>query len=88
MEDTRKLEIVTPDGEIDSVNLITYLTSDDGVRQFIVYSKDEDYGEYGDKIIYISKLHNKNNVLTVSEILDDVEWNEVQRLLRRIANAL
>ena len=88
MEETKKIEIITPEGILESVNLITYLISDDGVRQYVVYSKDETIGDVDDRIIYISKLYNKNNVLYITEISDDVEWNEVQRLLRRIANAV
>lgn len=88
MEEAKKIEIITPEGILESVNLITYLISDDGVRQYVVYSKDETIGDGDDRIIYISKLYNKNNVLYISEINDDVEWNEVQKLLRRIANAV
>lgn len=88
MEEAKKIEIITPEGILESVNLITYLISDDGVRQYVVYSKDETIGDGDDRIIYISKLYNKNNVLYISEISDDVEWNEVQKLLRRIANAV
>lgn len=88
MEESKKIEIITPEGILESVNLITYLISDDGVRQYVVYSKDETIGDGDDRIIYISKLYNKNNVLYISEISDDVEWNEVQKLLRRIANAV
>lgn len=88
MEEAKKIEIITPEGILESVNLITYLISDDGVRQYVVYSKDETIGDVDDRIIYISKLYNKNNVLYITEISDDVEWNEVQRLLRRIANAV
>lgn len=89
MEETRVLDIVSQDGTISSVNVLTYLSSDDGLTKYIVYSKDESYGNNpDDKIIYISKLNNINNVLSVSEIDDDNEWNEVQKLLRRIANAV
>lgn len=88
MEEAKKIEIITPEGILESVNLITYLISDDGVRQYVVYSKNETIGDGDDRIIYISKLYNKNNVLYITEISDDVEWNEVQRLLRRIANAV
>lgn len=88
MENTNVIEIVTSDGILESVNLITYLMSDDGVRQYVVYSKNETIGDGDDRIIYISKLFNRENVLHISEISDDVEWNEVQKLLRRIANAV
>lgn len=88
MEDTNMIEIITPEGILESVNLITYLLADDGVRQYVVYSKNESIGDSDDRIIYISKLYNKDNVLYISEIVDDVEWTEVQKLLRRIANAV
>lgn len=88
MEETYKIEIVNSAGAVEEVNLITYLVSDDSVRQYIVYSKGENYGDSSDRIIYVSKFQNKDNVLCISEISDDVEWNEVQKLLRRIANAV
>lgn len=81
------VEIVKTDGSMDKVSVITYLLSDDGARQYIVYTKVEDFNVDEDKVIYISKIFNNNSVLTVSEISDDIEWNEVQKLLRRIANA-
>ena len=81
------VEIVKTDGSMDKVSVITYLLSDDGARQYIVYTKVEDFNVDEDKVIYISKISNNNNVLTISEISDDIEWNEVQKLLRRIANA-
>lgn len=85
--DNNIIEIVTPDGTVEKVNLITYLLSDDGNKQYIVYTKSENYGIEDDRIIYIYRFHNIDNVLSVTEITDDDEWNEVQRLLRRIANA-
>lgn len=88
MEDTKKIQIVTSDGNVDTVNLVTYLINESGDKKYIVYSKDEGYGSSGDKIIYISSLHTDNNMLTVQEIVDDNEWNEVQKLLRKIANAI
>ena len=86
MEDTNIIEIVAPDGSFEIVNLITYLISDDGDRKYVVYSKSNDK-DSDDRIIYISKFHNDNNVLSISEITDDNEWSDVQKLLRKIANA-
>ena len=56
MEEAKKIEIITPEGILESVNLITYLISDDGVRQYVVYSKNETIGDGDDRIIYISKV--------------------------------
>ncbi len=89
MEDTNMMEIVSQDGNIIKVNVITCLNSDDNIRQYIVYTKNESPENMeNEKIIYVSKLHNKNNILSISEINDDVEWNEVQKLLRKIANTI
>ena len=86
MNDTNIIEIVTPLGDVDRVNLITYLLSDDEKKQYVVYSKDNN-SIAGDKVIYVSRLHNNDNILSITEIVDDAEWLEVQKLLRKIANA-
>ncbi len=80
-----EIELVTKDGVI-KVNLITYLTSDDASKHYVVYSKGEKYGDSNDKIVYISIIEYKDNGLFISEITDDEEWKNVQKLLRRIAN--
>ena len=87
MSDSKDVEIVMPDGSIDKVKLVTYLLSDDGLRQYIVYTKSDFYGVEDDRVIYISKMNNEANVMNLSEITDDTEWTEVQKLLRRIANS-
>lgn len=87
MSDAKDVEIVMPDGSIDKVKLVTYLLSDDGLRQYMVYTKSDFYGVEDDRVIYISKMNNEANVMNLSEITDDTEWAEVQKLLRRIANS-
>lgn len=81
------IEIVNVDGSIESVELVTYLISDDKLRKFVVYTKGEVQGEQGDQIIYISKIIAENDSLKLEEIVDDTEWSEVQVLLKKIANA-
>ena len=81
-----EIEIISKDGVVDKVNLITYLMSDDGGKQYIVYSKNENYDGTNDKIIYISILQSSDNGLCISEISDDEEWKDVQKLLRKVAN--
>lgn len=80
------LEIVLPDGSVDAVTLVTYLLSDDGSRQYVIYSRGETYGVDSDKIIYVSKLVNDGDSLVLEEITDDNEWLDVQKYMRRIAN--
>lgn len=87
MSDAKDVEIVMPNGSVEKVNLVTYLLSDDGIRQYMVYTKSDFYGVEDDRVIYISKMNNENNIMTLTEITDDTEWVEVQKLLRRIANA-
>lgn len=81
------IEIVNVDGSIESVELVTYLISDDKLRKYVVYTKGEVQGEQGDQIIYISKIIDENDTLKLEEIVDDTEWSEVQVLLKKIANA-
>ena len=40
-----------------------------------------------DRVIYISKLLRQEDRFILDEITDDAEWNDVQRLLKKIANA-
>ncbi len=85
--DNTMVEIQKADGTIESVNLVTYLISNDGLRQFIVYTKNEIQGDAKDHVIYIAKVLNKDGTLTLTDILEDGEWAEVQHLMKKIANA-
>ena len=51
MSDANDVEIVMPDGSIDKVKLVTYLLSDDGLRQYMVYTKSDFYGVEDDRVI-------------------------------------
>ena len=80
--------IQNSDGSKEEVELLTYLISDDNMKTYLVYSKGETTGVESDEVIYISKvIYNEGDVLQLSEIVDDAEWSEVQRLLKKIANA-
>lgn len=81
------VDIINTDGTSEEVELVTYLISDDKKSQFIVYTKGEIQGEKGNQVIYISKLNDNNGEITLAEITDDAEWNLVQQLLKKIANA-
>lgn len=81
------VEIVNDDNSVESVDLVTYLFSTDGQRQYIVYSKNEVQGNDEDYVIYISKVIIDGEKLKLEEIVEDSEWREVQSLLKRIANA-
>lgn len=87
MEEKEIIDIVDLDGNKVEVQLITYLVSDDGLNQYIVYTKGEVRGEARDQIIYISKLFKTEEGYKIEEIQDDTEWSEVQILLKKIANA-
>ncbi len=85
--DKKMIMIENNDGTTTQAELVTYLMSDDQQKNYIVYSKGEMSGNEGDEIIYISKLARNGNALYLEEIQDDLEWSEVQTLLKRIANA-
>lgn len=87
MDQKEIIDIVDADGNKMEVQLITYLVSDDGLNQYIVYTKGEVRGEAGDQIIYISKLFKTEDGFKIEEILDEKEWDDVQILLKKIANA-
>ena len=82
-----KIKVINTNGEVEIVELVTFLISDDRLRQYIVYSKGEVKGTAGDQVIYISKLYKTDEGFKLEEISNDLEWRRVQRLLKRIANA-
>lgn len=86
MSEKEIIEIVNPQGEREDVQLVTYLITEDKLKQYIVYTKGEVVGTEGDLVIYISRLFKDAEGFKIQEISDDVEWNEVQQLLKRIAN--
>lgn len=86
MDDKELVEIENQDGSLEKVELITYLISEDNLRNYMVYSKGEVQGEQRDHVIYISKVIKEDGNLKLVEIADDVEWKDVQHLLKRIAN--
>ncbi len=87
MEEKEKIKIENVDGTIETVDLITYLISEDNLRNYLVYSKGEKQGAEADNIIYISKIINENDELKLEEIVNDAEWVDVQHLLKKIANS-
>ena len=87
MREKEMFTIKNLDNSTVDVELVTYLVSEDGQNKYVVYSKGEKTGVNDDEIIYISKLTVDNGILKISEIVDDNEWLDVQKLLKRIANA-
>ena len=88
VNNVKRLAIIQDiDGTTTEVELVTYLISDDNKKTYLVYSKGEKMGTDGDEIIYVSKITPEGDVLKLSEIVDDNEWIEVQKLLKKIANA-
>ena len=85
--DKKMVMIENSDGTKFEVELITYLMSEDQQIDYVVYSKGEISGNEGDEVIYISKLARNGDSLYVEEIQDELEWTNVQALLRKIANA-
>ena len=87
MDTKEMIYIQNSDGSKEEVELVTYLISDDNMKSYLVYSKGETTGVESDEVIYISKIVYSGDVIQLEEITDDTEWSEVQRLLKKIANA-
>ncbi len=85
MNSKEMIEIIDSVGNKSIFELVTFLISDDGLRQYIVYTKNEIKGE-NDQVIYISRLFKTELGYKIEEIIDDIEWNDVQHLLKKIAN--
>lgn len=87
MDTKEMIYIQNSDGSKEEVELVTYLISDDNMKSYLVYSKGEKTGVEEDEVIYISRVVYDGAVIKLREIEDDTEWLEVQRLLKKIANA-
>lgn len=87
MENREMAELVDIDGLSSEVEVVTYLNSEDNKRQYVVYTKEEIQEETGNQIIYIAKIIPDGNAFKLEEITDDLEWIDVQHLLKLIANA-
>lgn len=87
MEDKEYITIRHQDGNVEDVLVVTYLVSDDTLRNYLVYSKGESQGLDNDQVIYISKIIENRELLYLEEIKEDEEWKDVQHLLKKIANA-
>lgn len=85
--DKKMIRIENSDGTTNDVELITYLYNEEQQINYIVYSKGEMSGSEGDEVIYISRIARNGEALVIEEISDDIEWSNVQNLLKKIANA-
>lgn len=86
-EEKRMITIKNANGESNEVELITYLISEDNRTSYMVYSKGEKVGAEDDEIFYITRIETEGNVVKMSPIESDDEWQSVQKLLKQIANA-
>lgn len=87
MNDKEIVKIQGKDGTFDEVEVVTYLISDDTLHKYLVYTKGEVQGVEEDHVIYISRILEEKNGLVLTEIIDDEEWINVQKLLKKIANS-
>ena len=87
MDTKEMVTIQNTDGTTMEVELVTYLVSEDREKTYLVYSKGEKMGQEMDEVIYISRIVSEEGVLKLDEIVDNQEWEEVQKYLKRIANA-
>ncbi len=87
MDNKEMAELIDIDGLSSDVEIVTYLNSEDKKRQYVVYTKEEIQEQTGNQVIYIAKLIPEGNIFKLEEITDDLEWIDVQHLLKVIANA-
>ncbi len=87
MDEKEMIVLKNSDGTSSEVELITYLISEDNSNSYIVYSKGEKTGVDSDEVIYIARLVQDGDVFKTREIVDNVEWTSVLKLLKKIANA-
>lgn len=87
MDNKEMAELIDIDGLSHEIEVVTFLNSEDDKRQYVVYSKGEIQEETGNQVIYIAKIIPDGSIFKFEEITDDVEWSNVQHLLKQIANA-
>lgn len=87
MDSKEMAELIDVDGLSSDIEVVTYLNSEDNKRQYVVYTKEEIQEETGNQVIYIAKMIPDNDTFKLEEITDDLEWIDVQHLLKSIANA-
>lgn len=87
MEEKDIVELVDSSGSKTSIEVVTYLTSLDKTKNYVVYTKGEVRGEARNHVIYISRIQKSGDNYEIDEITSDDEWDDVQRLLKRIANS-
>lgn len=85
-EKNRKVQIKNSDGTTIEVELVTYLISEDKSKKYLVYSQNEKVNAE-EEVIYISRIISEGDNLRLEEIVDDIEWLDVQKLLKKIANS-
>lgn len=86
MDKREMAELIDIDGLSSEIEVVTYLNSEDDKRQYVVYTKGEVQEETGNQVIYIAKILPDGKNFRLEEITDDVEWIDVQHLLKAIAN--
>ena len=86
-EEKRMITIKNSNGENSEAELITYLIGDDNRTSYMVYSKGEKVGAEEDEIIYITRIETEGNLVKMNPIDNEEEWQKVQKLLKKIANA-
>ena len=79
-------ELIDVDGLSSEIEVVTYLNSDDDKRQYVVYTKGEVQEQTGNQVIYIARMLKENEMIKLEEITDDLEWIDVQHLLKKIPN--
>ena len=87
MEENEIVELVDSLGNKKEIEVVTYLTSPDKLRHYVVYTKGERRVEAKNRVIYVSKIYKDAPNFRIEEITSDAEWSDVQRLLKQIANA-
>lgn len=87
MDEKEFVELVDSLGNKTEVEVVTYLTSVDKLKNYVVYTKGELRGEANNRVIYVSRIYKDGQNFRVEEITSDSEWSDVQRLLKQIANA-
>lgn len=82
----KKIIKINENGNIIDVEVIAFLQSDDGKKQYVLYTQNEK-DVNGMNILYFSELIEKsNNEYVLEAIKTDEEMNELKEIIRKNFN--
>lgn len=84
MKEKQILSIVQEDGSIDEVEVLVAFEFKDNHKEYVVYTKNEK-DESGNVTVYVSHVDRSGSEPRLLGVDDEVEWNRIKDVLRKLA---